>query len=121
MGIRETKRQLQIQQWAKIFQERSDSGLTIREFCKTRGITRDQYLYWLRKVRTAAIEGTQNLVPAVAEAKFAEITLPVQETGRPVSGTMPCITMEVNGIVIGISSGTTKNLLKMVLEVARDA
>lgn len=55
-------KQIRIKQWAEIFQDRSNSGQKILDYCTSHGITKDQYYYWLRKVRSAAIEANPSLV-----------------------------------------------------------
>ncbi|MQN01986.1 MAG: hypothetical protein FRC54_08810 [bacterium LCO1.1] len=40
----------------QIIQERNQSGLTIDEFCKKNGYTRNQYYYYRRKLRRKVIE-----------------------------------------------------------------
>ena len=121
MGIRETKREFMIQQWTKIIQERIVSGLTIKEYCQQKHITIDTYKYWLKIIRKASIEEVQKQVPMVQGARFAEVVPPVQEKLPSAQGIASYITIEVNGIIIGINNGASKDLLKMVLEVARDA
>ena len=39
----------QTQTWAMLIQERTNSGLTKREFCRQRGIYEKIFYYWLRK------------------------------------------------------------------------
>ena len=38
-------------QWAMVVQECSHSNLSIREFCRQRGISEKSYYYWQRKLR----------------------------------------------------------------------
>jgi len=42
--------------WAQIVRERSDSGLSVREYCKNAGIKQNTYYYWLKKLREVAAE-----------------------------------------------------------------
>ena len=60
-----------LQQWMQIFEERRDSGLSNRQFCKQKHICEKTYYYWLRKVREAAIQQADNqpkLVPLNSES-----------------------------------------------------
>ena len=52
------------QTWTTIIQECNTSGLSNKEFCEQRGLSLASYYYWLRKLRTKAVEATvPKLVP----------------------------------------------------------
>ncbi|NLO42481.1 MAG: transposase [Bacteroidales bacterium] len=38
-------------QWAKIIKERQEGGKKVDEFCKERGLNRNAFYYWQRKLR----------------------------------------------------------------------
>lgn len=40
--------------WAQVMQERTQSGLSIKAYCKQIGICANTYFYWQRRVRAAA-------------------------------------------------------------------
>ena len=44
---KEATRQFRIQQWAKIIQDKNQSGLTVKEYCEKNNLTRDTYFYWV--------------------------------------------------------------------------
>ena len=60
MNTREIAAELRLSHWAKIMQDRNESGLSIKEYCKTAGFHENIYFYWQRKLREAAC---QNLLP----------------------------------------------------------
>jgi putative transposase len=76
--------------WAGIMRERTESGLTVKAFCETRGFHPNSYFYWQRKLRESAcgeIAGVDTLstpggwavaVPAVPGAFRASGTLPIE-------------------------------------------
>ena len=70
--------QIRIQQWTEIIQDRSTSGLTVDDYCESHGFFRNQYYYWLRKVKARILESAPQLV----ELKIPE-TIP--ESKEPVS------------------------------------
>lgn len=43
-------------QWRQIIQKCQESGLSNKAYCQQQGISEKTYYYWLRKVRTAAVE-----------------------------------------------------------------
>lgn len=54
-----------------MIKERNASGLTINDYCKQKGISRNAYYYWLRRVRSEVL----------ADSGFVEVPKPeiVQE------------------------------------------
>lgn len=121
MDTRSIKRNYQLQQWRKIIQEQTTSGLTIDEFCKQNGLSRNSYFYWLRLVRVEAVNAQQN------SSGFVELKLPDHH-----NDVVPCITpvsapeqepsqltLSVNGIVIQVTDCTSSDLLARTIEVIR--
>ena len=45
-----------LEQWKQIVQECQKSGLSNKAYCEQQGISEKTYYYWLRKLRTAAVE-----------------------------------------------------------------
>ena len=101
MDTRSIKRNYQLQQWRKIIQEQTASGLTIDEYCKQNGLSRNSYFYWLRLVRVDAVNTQQN------SAGFVEMRLPA-----PHNDAVPCI-------VIHVTDRTSSDLLARAIEVIR--
>ena len=62
MNTKLATKQIRIKQWAEIIQDRCDSGQKVLDYCASHGITKDQYFYWLRKVKAAAIDTNPSLV-----------------------------------------------------------
>ena len=121
MDTRSIKRNYQLQQWRKIIQEQTTSGLTIDEFCNQNGLSRNSYFYWLRLVRVEAVNAQQNA------SGFVELKLPDHH-----NDVVPCITpvsapeqvpsqltLSVNGIVIQVTDRTSSDLLARTIEVIR--
>ena len=63
---RAATKQVRMQHWVSVFRDRTESGLTVNEYCEQHSITKDSYYYWLREVRKAAI---QSAGPVFAELK----------------------------------------------------
>ena len=57
--IMEIRQQVRLNQWSAMVQEREDSGLSVKAFCKQAGIATKTYYYRLRRLREAAIKQTQ--------------------------------------------------------------
>ena len=76
MKAREATKRYRLSKWAETIQERTSSGERVEEFCIRKGISKYQYFYWLRKLRSAAGEQLTELEPAqtkLAVRGFAEV------------------------------------------------
>ena len=56
MDTRLAKRNYSIQQWKAIIQDRNNTSLTVDEYCKQNGLSRNSYFYWLRIIRDEVLE-----------------------------------------------------------------
>jgi len=54
MDTRKAATEYRMSQWSERLRERAASGESIAKFCVNRGIRRNQYFYWQRKLREAA-------------------------------------------------------------------
>jgi len=117
MNTREIAVEFRLSHWAQIMQDRTSSGMSIRAYCKEKGIGTNVYHYWQRKLREAAAqqlaeahpEQTQALVPSGwAAINPAEEAAPKQEGG---------LTLRVGGVEIQIQEGFDEALLASVCRV----
>ena len=78
------------QNWFQVIQECRDSGLTNREFCRQRGIPEKKFYYWLRKLRTQALEAAQPQIVPISPGAVAEDVLQIHFRGadRRLPGTV---------------------------------
>ena len=56
INTREIAEEYRLSHWSQIMQERVQSGLTVKAFCKQIGICENTYFYWQRRVRAAVCE-----------------------------------------------------------------
>ena len=78
MSTLETTTRYRLAQWAEIIQERNSRGVTIDSYCLSKGISKNAYYYWLRKLRQTASEQLAELQPTqtgLAVQGFAEVRL----------------------------------------------
>ena len=101
--------EVRIQQWAGIIKSRSESGLTIKEYCEANNLSSNQYYYWLRKVKEAAIK----------EAGYQFVEIPQVDETKAFSSENS-IHIQIGSISINVNEGTSRDLLHMVMEVAGD-
>ncbi len=114
MDAKLATREFRLQQWMAIFHDRSESGLTIKQYCEERGISRDSYFYWQKIARNSAIKNSNRTT-------FAELN--VSEQGNPAETPnqfVPQLTISLDRFTIGVDSETPKGLLTMALEAISD-
>lgn len=73
MNTREIATSYRLASWTQVMRERSESGQSVRAYCRDAGIHENVYYYWQRKLREAAC----GQMSAQADT---------QETGLTVSG-----------------------------------
>ena len=109
MDTREIAVEYRLAHWAGIVKERSESGLTIRDYCKDLGIHENAYYYWLKKLRKAACDGISeigNRTCSMTSPIFAEVKLPEQSALSPFGGVQQShICVEAAGVRISADSG----------------
>ncbi len=114
MNAKLAKREFRLQQWMAIFHDRSESGLTIKQYCEERGISRDSYFYLQKIARSSAVENSK-------QTKFAELTVSEKEKPAEISSQfVPQLTISLDRFTIGVDSETPKGLLTMALEAIAD-
>ena len=116
MGNRDVTKQIRVKQWAQIIQDRCASGLYVDEYCEQHGISRNQYYYWLREVKEAAInECMPRLVEVTPEP---ELPAPAEKAlaNHTDINFKPEMTINVGGISLGIDSNTPSELIRKTLE-----
>lgn len=71
--VQSIKKQLHMQQWTAIIEDRLASGLKIDEYCEKNQLSRNSYFYWLRKIReeraTSVLPDNNDLLPASVSTK----------------------------------------------------
>ena len=71
--VQSIKKQLHMQQWTAIIEDRIASGLKINEYCEKNQLSRNSYFYWLRKIReemsTLVLPDHNDLLPASVSTK----------------------------------------------------
>ena len=72
MNTRQMAEEYRLAHWARILQERKESGLSVKAFCEKAGFHQNIYFYWQRKLREAACRELQ----PVANAGNGEVLVP---------------------------------------------
>lgn len=124
MKIKEVKRQANLNKWSEIIRDRAVSGLTVRQYCREHGITKDQYYYWLKIVREAAIEAVEAQQNALVEIPTLQSGLPttIPEEGS-VTGSQasPCVLIQMGKVTVQVDDRAPVELVKGIVEVMQRA
>lgn len=114
--------QIRIQQWTEIIQDRSASGLTVDDYCESHGLSRNQYYYWLRKVKSRILESAPQLVELKVPETIPTIREPVsRQKQAAVTTDVPQLVISKGGIDIRVNSNISPELLRMVFECLQHA
>lgn len=71
MNISEVKQEYRLQEWSGMLQQRKESGLSVKEWCREQGLAEYTYYYRLRKLRQAACTALEQAQPV----QLAEVPL----------------------------------------------
>lgn len=112
--------QYRLQEWAAQIRECQNRpvGMSVVDWCTCNGITKANYYYRLRRVRSACLENLPKETPA-QQVVSVEATLLYQDESchRPASG----LNISLKGCSIHITEATSMRLLAAALEVVRGA
>ena len=111
VNTREIAAEYRLAHWAKIMQERSESGMSIKAFCEAEGFRENIYYYWQRKLREASCTDmtvTNNAVAPQGWAVCKEADASVGEKALPI---------EIGGCRIMVGSDVDSQLLAKVCRV----
>ena len=104
---------VRMQYWADTIRDRSESGLTVDQYCLEHGLSRHKYFYWLRKIREAALDASG--------VSFVEITPPAKQLDNSSTSVFDTEAMiSIGNISVSVNSKTSNELLPRILEVVRD-
>ena len=111
LATRAATKQIRLQHWRSVIQDRAESGLTVKEYCEQHNITKDSYYYWLRTVREATLH---SMGPV-----FAELEAPEKDLQN--GDFHPELEIEINRARIRINRDTPEQLLLQAIHVLKHA
>jgi len=119
INTKDIAKEYRLSHWSQIMQERTASGMSIREYCSHIGIGENTYFYWQRRVRSAACEllvKAQNEQPP-GFAKVRMLEAPVQRDSIEQAGSLQ---VEIAGIRLKTDHFyPTDKLASLLRELAR--
>jgi len=114
MDTREVAAEYRMAKWAQTIQARKQCGQSIKEFCKSSGISRNAYFYWQRKLRAAACSEIQETA-----SKESNCLIPNGWAQLKSMKTDRAVTIEVSGCRITTTAETDLELLAKVCRALR--
>jgi hypothetical protein len=123
MNTREIAEEYRLSHWAGIMQERKESGLSVRAFCKNAGFHENNYFYWQRKLREATCEELTRIQdkPNMMPPGFMEVRLSAHKPQSSIihEGPSP-VCIEAAGLRIAASNDyPIEKLVTLLREVSR--
>ena len=113
MDMEKVTTEQQLSRWAQLIQNRLESGQSIKEFCRTNGVSKATYYYWQKKVSEAKCT-------VVEEVKEPKIEVPsgwMQLASKPVYPAKATLEIKINGCNVIVNTETDLELLKKVCQV----
>ena len=123
--VQSIKKQLHMQQWTAIIEDRLASGLKIDEYCEKNQLSRNSYFYWLRK--TSVLPDNNDLLPAsVSTGALVELVPSSKHNDAIPKIEVPdeeakSFGFSVNGISITVGRDISEEMLSKIMRAARNA
>ena len=70
MNPKEATQIIRMQEWSQIIHDRVQSGQSVSQYCTERGLSKNAYFYWLKKIKCHVLKS--------AEPTFVEISDQIQ-------------------------------------------
>lgn len=137
------KSEYNLQYWSAMIQDRLESGMTVKEWCREKGTTKYAYYYWLEKLReehydeavqgikgTRGAAGNNALVPPAPVGgedgnKFVEIRAPgaiIANAGNVAPpGRVPAAVLQCGKVRIEVYEDTTAGVMERLVRVLNNA
>lgn len=118
MTISEVKRQTRIKEWAQRIGERQESGMSIEAWCAATGCRKGRYYYWLKVIRTAAIENAEPATPGTALVRVAPEELPLSTPVLPMEtrSEKACIVIRYEKAALELPAETSVTMIAELLK-----
>ena len=112
--MKASKHEIHKAQWQELIREQSQSGLSIREWCRENNMSHGKFYYWQRIIREEALIKAGTLA-VTGQTKFVEVKPSISEVESNNRGT--CAILRSNGNEIEILNGADANTLGIVLDL----
>jgi putative transposase len=116
MNTREIAAQYRLSQWSQALQERKMSGESIKDFCQKKGVSKNTYFYWQRKLRETVC---QELIPTQQETESKAVVPSGWAVCEPsIEVVVPtAISIEIGKGRVNVNAGADPELLGKICRV----
>jgi hypothetical protein len=116
--IKEVKTELRHREWAEQITECQGSGMSVKDWCRSKGLSCNTYYRHLRIVRLELLEKNehqmQKIVPISVASDICKALIPAQQTvAAPLPGN---IMMRKNGIEIELPQNISEDTIIALLK-----
>lgn len=113
------KEQIKMDAWQREMEERQSSGLSVKTWCKERGLSQSAYYHRLRKLREAVCEQVCKdrsvLSCPVPTPVPATAVVPIRRADTPLVGSSSGVEIECGGLRIKVSGECPAELICAML------
>jgi len=117
MNTRQIASEYRLAHWAQVLQERVANSETIDEFCQSRGVSRNTYFYWQRKLRETAAKQIAKEVTGATQALAPSGWARVSAADEPQGSRESSLPIEIGSCRIMVNGNTNPELLAKVCRV----
>lgn len=105
--VTKQKNEFRTQQWTEIVKQRTNSGMTVTEWCAKNNVNTKTYYYWLRKLRlTVCKESSEE--HSVVPVQLNPVHSQTNSHGK-------AIHLQINGVTVEIADGTSGDTITAVI------
>ncbi len=109
------KSQIKLNHWAQLIKECQNSSLTIKEWCDSNNVSKDQYYYWLRKLREHAVANIPTTMPNDMYVPKDDVSFGKLQVNVPVCTSKAVVTIHMANATVEITEGTSQQTVEAVL------
>ncbi len=109
-----SKHEINKAQWQELIKDQSQSGLTIREWCRKNNMSHGKFYYWQRIIREEALIKAGTLA-VTGKTQFVEVKPSVAEIKSNKQSS--CAVLRSNGNEIEVFNGADPNTLSLILNL----
>ena len=102
------KSQLKLEHWKRVISECQASGIQGKQWCLQNNVSKDQYYYWLRKVREMTVETlslSDGSLPATEDVSFRRL-----EVKTPARGFAPAVIIHLPQATVEVPEGMSQSM-----------
>jgi transposase-like protein len=112
--MKTSKHEINKARWQELIREQSESGLSIREWCRRHNMSHGKFYYWQRVIREEALIKAGTLA-VTGQTQFIEVKPRINELKSNNQGT--CAILRSNGNEIEVLNGADQNTLALIINL----